>query len=832
MHRLIIQHNVQTRWSGRLVVTSFWLAVLMTCADARSDSALSGFTVHPETAALHGNHDKLQLLVAGSTVDLTHSAQYDSVTPEVISVDSLGVVRAVGNGRGRVRISFQGQAREANIEVDGVGSNAPISFRRDVLPVLSKAGCNMGGCHGAQYGQGGFKLSLFGFDADADHEAILRDRLGRRVVFVEPDQSLVLRKPTGTVAHGGGRRLDPNSDHYRLLRDWIAQRGLHTPSSPDVLDLRVSPEHRVLDQNETQQLQVHALYRDGSTRDVTATAKYDTLNDVVASVDAQGLVTASGNGQTAIMVRYEGQAKVFIAVVPYARMTQGYDFEPNNFIDELVLAKWRELRLEPSPLASDAVFLRRVYLDALGTLPSPDEVRAFLKSNDSNKRSQVVDQLLGLTGELSPGARDDAFASYWALKWGDLLRNSRTTLGEQGMWSLHNWIRASLRKNRPVDEWVREILTAQGSTYSYGPANYFRVVSDPADLAETTAQVFLGIRLQCARCHQHPFERYSQADYYGMAAYFARVRTKVSNEFGIFGPQSNTEMLVYSSGSGEVMHPRTGEVMKPTPLQAEPSDDPVDRRRALARWLTAPENPWFARNIANRFWAYLLGVGLVDPIDDLRATNPPSNPELLDALAQYLVAHQFDVKQLLRLIMTSRVYQLSSEATPGNTGDQRFYTHYQVKRLGAEVLLDAVDFATGVPEKFPKLPMGTRAIALPDPHYASYFLDTMGRPKRVITCECERTAQPNLAQALHIANGDMINRKLADPSGRVTRLLAEHPRNEELIDELYLITVSRPPNEQESLQCQAILSDASTRREGAEDLLWALLNTKEFLFVH
>ena len=455
-------------------------------------------------------------------------------------------------------------------------------------------------------------------------------------------------------------------------------------------------------------------------------------------------------------------------------------------------------------------------------------MRAFLASPDPNKRSAVIDELLGLTGDPQRDRFTNQFSAYWALKWGDLLRNNRNEVGEQGMWALYNWLRDCVRENRPLDQFTRDLITAQGSIYSDGPANYFRIASNPPDLAEATAQVFLGVRLQCARCHHHPFEKYSQADYYGMAAFFARVGTKGSRDFGLFG----REQIVRVLPAGEVKHPRTGKVMPPTPLDDGPLDDPVDRRRALARWLTSPENEGFARNLANRFWGYFMGVALVEPIDDLRATNPPTNPVLLDALARHFVDQGFDMRELMRVIMNSRVYQLSCHATTANARDTRFYTHYYVKRLAAEPLLDAIDFATASREKFPNIPLGTRAIELPDPNYTSYFLDTLGRPQRVITCECERTTEPNLAQALHVANGELVNRKIADPKGRLAALLADEADNAALIAELYLVTLSRPPTSAEIEQCSALLADVPTRREGAEDLFWALINSKEFLFVH
>ncbi|MGH7127390.1 MAG: DUF1553 domain-containing protein, partial [Planctomycetaceae bacterium] len=460
----------------------------------------------------------------------------------------------------------------------------------------------------------------------------------------------------------------------------------------------------------------------------------------------------------------------------------------------------------------------------------PEAIERFLSSDDPKKREALVEELLGLTGDPQRDVHVNAWSAYWALKWGDLLRNNRNEVGDGGMWALYNWMKTAFRENMPMDRFVREIITAEGSIYSNGPANYYEIATKPEDLAETTAQVFLGVRLQCARCHHHPFEAYSQADYYGLAAFFTQVDTKGSPDFGALG----RDTVVRVTGRGSIRHPRSREVMSPTPLSGEPIDTEGvrDLRRPLADWLTAPENDLFAKNIVNRIWGYFLGTGLVEPIDDLRATNPPSNPELLDALAEHFVQTGYDQRQLMRAIMTSRVYQLSSTPRPENVSNTRLYPHYNVKRLPAEVLLDAIDFACGTREKFAGVPAGTRAIELPDPNYSSYFLDTLGRPQRVIACECERTAEPNLAQVLHIANGGLINRKLQDKSGRLAQLLKTNADDETAFTQLYLVTLSRRPTAEELTACHAILARAMNRKEGLEDLLWALLNSREFLFNH
>ncbi len=584
------------------------------------------------------------------------------------------------------------------------------------MPLLTKLGCNQGACHGSQRGKGGFKLSLLGFEPEADYVAIVKSARERRVTPFAPEESLLLQKPTLAVAHRGGRRIESESPAYRLLLLWLEQ-GAQGPrdDDPRVTGIKVSPRESLMQPGQEQHLSVVATLTDGSTRDVTSDARFDSLSEGVATVRPSGLAKTVGRGVANIMVRYQGHSVIARLTVPFGPELP-FEFASANIIDSKAAAKWRALGLAPSPACTDAEFLRRAMLDAIGTTPTPDEVEDFLADRDHAKRSKLVDRLL---------ARPE-YVDYWTLKWGDILRVNSDKLGAQGMLAFNLWLRTAFRANRPVNRMVEELVTAQGSIFSNGPANYFRVATNPTDLAETTAQVFMGVRLQCARCHHHPFEAYGQDDYYGLAAYFARIRSKRSEEFGLFGG----DQVIYVAKSGEVYQPRTGKKMAPRPLGGEPSDDPRDRRRALAKWLTVDNPRWLARNVVNRYWGYLLGKGLVNPIDDLRETNPASNPELLDALADAFVKSGYDLKALLRLILTSRLYQLSAHPTAASRRDDRFFTHHAIKRLTAEQLLDAIDAATGTFEKFTRIPAGTRAISLPDTNYASFFLDTFGRPVR------------------------------------------------------------------------------------------------------
>jgi hypothetical protein len=795
------------------------------------------FQITPAEVRLEGNFSQCQLVVSAtgrdgksdeSSADLTAVAKYRSSSPQIVKVAASGRLLAQSDGRATITVSAGGVSRSVPVEVSGVVAKPVVSFTEQVVPILSKAGCNAAACHASQHGKGGFKLSVFGFAPDEDYLAIVRDRQGRRANLLNPEQSLVLLKPTLTIPHGGNRRIAYGSADYDIILNWLASGALPPKTDdPKVSAIRVFPAKRLGKIGLSQQLRIEAVDSDGKTRDVTSWAKFDSMDDSVVTVSPTGMFKAVGDGQASIMVRFEGQAEIAMLVVPYSDRVDLAGWKDNNFVDKLAAAKFRELGISPSPLCDDATFLRRAYFDAIGTLPTVEETAAFLGSKDPRKRSQLVDRLLGLTGDPALDVHNNEYAAYWSVKWSDLIRSSSKALGEQGMWAMHNWIKESLRQNKPFDQFVRELITAKGSIYRNGPANYYRVATNPLDQAETTAQLFLGVRLACAKCHHHPFEKYSQDDYYSFAAFFSRVGTKSSREFGLFG----REQVVLVRSSGDVRQPRSGKIMKPTPLDGESIDDPLDRRIPLAAWLTAHENHFFARNIVNRYMAYLLGRGLVEPIDDLRATNPASNPPLMDALAEQFAASGFDVKQLIRTIMNSRLYQLDSQPTKANQTDSRFYSHYRVKRLAAEPLLDAIDYATGVPTKFKNMPAGTRAIELPDADYPDYFLTTFGKPRRASVCECERVADENLSQALHTLNGDILAAKIASSKGRVSTLLAAKKPHELIVRDLYLATLSRRPSKQELTTCTRLLKASPTPRVFYEDLLWSLLNSKQFLFV-
>jgi hypothetical protein len=796
------------------------------CALTAIPAGAGDFVIAPSNVTLKGNFARAQLLVtAADGNDATLRASYVSSNANVVAVNAMGQLLAVGNGDATVTATVTGVAHQIPVKVIDVVAEPVVDFSTQVTPILAKAGCNAGACHASQYGKGGFKLSVFGYAPDEDYVAIVRDRLGRRVSFAEPARSLILLKPTTAVPHGGGHRLDPTSVDYRILERWIAS-GAPGPKSSvaQVIGLSVTPPRRIGGIGLTQQLQVMARYSDGSQRDVTSWARYDSMEEAVLSMSPQGLVRTVGKGQGAVMVRFEGQAQLAQFVVPYAEKVDLKGWVENNFIDRLAAAKFRQIGIAPCGLCDDATFFRRAYLDAIGTLPTVEQARTFLDSKDAQKREKLIDELLGLTGDAAKDVHNDDYAAFWALKWSDLFRSNSKTLGEQGMWALHNWLKSAFRDNKPFDKFVHELITARGTTYDNGPANYYMALGNADSLAEATSQLFLGVRVQCARCHHHPFEAISRKDHADLMYFFGQLYSKRAPNYGRLG---GPPVIVIRSDAG-----KAPEKILNLPSHAKPASGPIDRRAVLADWIVAPDNPYFARNIVNRYVAYLLGRGLVEPIDDMRATNPPSNVELMDALADDFVKHGYNVKHLMRTIMTSRLYQLSSSPAPGNIADSRFYSHYTVKRVAAEPLHDALDRVTGVPTKFDKVPLGTRAIELPDAQYNDYFLNVFGKPKREAVCECERVSDPNLAQALHTLNSDVIATKISSPNGRLAALLAAKKSPEQIVEELYLAALSRRPMAAELEACRNLLAEAPSPKSFYEDLMWSLLNSKQFLFVH
>ncbi len=794
---------------------------------------LRRIAVGPARATLFGSGAVQHLVVTGETVDgrlvdITPAARITTDAPQLVQLASaegpsgLPRVRALRDGVVRLAARVGELRAETLLTVRGTGHERPLSFANDVLPLLTKAGCNNGMCHGKASGQNGFRLSLLGFDPEGDYAALLREAGARRVQRSAPEASLLLRKAVGAAPHGGGVRFGVRSAQYRMLLRWIAEgapwgRG----DEPKVTALRVEPEARVMGLRSRQQVLVTAVYSDGTTRDVTGDADYASNDDAVAEVSPEGLAQTRGAaGEAAIMARYMGRVAVTRLTAPLAhRLPRQNALPVYHPLDALVDARLRTLNIQAGEPTTDAVYLRRVYLDVIGTLPTVSEARAFLADTGAGKRARLVDQLLERA----------EYADFWALKWADLLRNNSRIVSERGAEVFHAWIRSRFAQNQPYDQFVREVLTASGPGYENGAVNFYRVTNEaldaPAELTNAVTQVFLGTRMECAQCHHHPYERWSQEDFYGIAAFFGRLEKQ---------RDKNGDIAYVTGTRNSVTHPRTKQGVLPRVLDGPeiPAVADADPRGALATWLTAKDNPYLARAIANRMWAHFLGRGIVEPVDDLRLTNPPSNPELLDALARELTTHEFDLKHLIRIICSSRVYQTTSTTTPLNRDDTRNFSHVVPRRLSAEVLLDAISQVTGVPESFEKMRAGARAIQVWNNHTRSYFLDTFGRPLRVNPCECERSQEGNIAQALHLLNDPGIQSKLSDPGGVVARLLKSEATDDVLMTEFYLAALSRPPDLEERRRAGEYLARVADRRSAVEDLLWAILNTREFLFNH
>lgn len=714
------------------------------------------------------------------------------------------------------------------------------SFRHDVLPILSQAGCNSGGCHGALAGKGGFRLSLFGYDAEADHFAITRELRGRRVEPTDPGSSLLLTKPTAALRHKGGKRFAVDSEEYRILASWIAAGcPPPRPDDPELTALEVVPGESRPKPGEKVRLRVEARFGDGTVRDVTRWVKFTSTDETVASVDRGGEVTVIGPGEGAVTAWYSSRIAISRITAPYSNDVPASVYAglpESGEIDRWVNAKLAQLNLKPSPPASDATFVRRAYLDTIGKLPTPEEVRAFVRDTSPRKHERLADHLL---------SRPE-FIDYWAYKWSDLLLVSGARLRPDALAAYYQWIRDRVAENTPWDELVRRVVTARGSSYDDGASNFYAIHQDPESMAENVSQAFLSLSINCAKCHNHPLEKWTNDQYYAFANLFARVRAK---GWGGDARSGDGRRTLYVEPEGDLIQPRTGRAQPPAPLDAPPLDpgSADDRRDVLASWLTSPENPYFTRAIVNRVWANFMGVGLVEPVDDLRASNPASNEKLLDAMADALIRDRFDLKSLMRAILVSHTYRRSSEALPENRDERRYYARFYPRRLMAEVLNDAIADVTGVSDTYAEIALNdgstekiaaytndTRAIQLKDAAVKSYFLKTFGRNQREITCECERSNQPNLIQVLHLANGTSVNDKLAARESRVTRILATDPAPARIIEDAWMTCLSRPPVAEERQPFERWLSEASPaeKREVVEDLYWSLLTSTEFLFQH
>jgi hypothetical protein len=779
-------------------------------------------TILPPTVTL-STPESRQQLIAEATInnhqeDWTAKVKWLSSNPAVATVDASGQVKPISDGEA----SISAGKTSIKVHVTGARANFTWNFRNNVIPVMTKVGCNQGACHGALAGKNGFKLTLRGYDPEVDYDTLTRQAVGRRVSLADPAASLILLKPTFTIPHGGGKRFSTDSLEYRILSEWIAEGAPPPgPTDAEVTNLEVFPAAATLTTGAEQQLVVRAKYSDGRVEDVTRWVKYSSSNEGVAMVDDSGRVKMNGPGEAAVTLWYSSRVLYSRLTVPYPNQlaADAYaKFPRHNYVDDLVLDKLRKLNIAPSGQADDPTFIRRAFLDAAGILPSAEEVENFLADKSSNKRAALIDKLIGR----------DEFVDYWAYKWSDLLLVSSRRLNSTAMWTFYDWVRDSVKKNKPWDQFAREIFTSSGSSRENGALNYFVLHKDPIDLAETTTEAFLGQRITCARCHNHPLEKWTQKQYYEMVNLFARVGIKNGNEPG--------DNFVFAKTSGDVLHPRLLKALPPTPLDGKsiPVDSPIDRRIAFDDWLTGASNPFFARSLVNRVWANFMGRGIINPVDDIRATNPASNEELIAALTKDFIAHRYDVDYLIRTIMNSGVYQLSSESNASNQNDNVFYSKYIIKRLPAEVILDAYSQVTGVPTPYTGYPAGTRALQLPDTQVKSQFLTVFGRPARNVCDVSERSFDPTIAQALHVINGDTLNKKLSNPDGYAALFLKLGLSDSKILDHVYLTAFSRYPAEAEKSELLAALAKSRqpSRQQALEDMLWALLTSKEFLFNH
>ncbi len=814
------------------------LLVMLTAAAAPAGE----LAVFPPAITLTGPKASQQVLVvevaSGRTVADHAAAKFTSSDPKVAVVNEAGVVTPTGNGKATITAAANGKTATAAVTVAAFDKPAVWSFNRHVQPTLTRTGCNSGACHGALAGKGGFKLSLRGYDPDADHFALTRQAAGRRTDTAEPAASLVLMKATRKLSHGGGSRFDADSDHYALLRDWIAA-GAPGPDSaePTLSKIEAFPPAALLKPKDTLRVVVRATYSDGTAADVTRWARFTSTEETVAAVSEDGQVTVAAPGETAVAVVFGTRVATATVTVPHPNAVDPEvfaDSPKHNLIDEHVLRKLRLLNLPPSPPCTDAEFVRRAYLDACGVLPKPDEVAAFVSDTAADKRAKLADKLLS----------KPEFVDYWAHRWSDLLLVSTRKLSQQSMLGFYRKVRSAVADNEPWDRFARDVLTASGSTLSNGGGNYFVLHKDVTDLVESTAVTFLGTSITCCRCHNHPLEKWTQDQYWGLANLFSRVGIKNGDRAG--------EQYVFGQPTGDALHPRKGVAMPPTPLDGKPlTADSADRREYFVQWLTAPDNPYFARAIVNRIWKNYMGRGLVEAEDDLRDTNPPTNRELLDALAAEFVKAKFDTRHLMRMILTSAAYQRSANPVPGNEADDRFYSRYLLRRLSAEVILDAYSDVTGTPTPFETIavgasggtaksalyPTGTRAVQLPDSLLVSQFLDSFGRAERGLTCSCEVTKDASVTQALHLNNGQTLNDKLRGEKSIVGRWLKADTPNPAVVEELFETALGRGPTKQERQKFLKPLAEASklgpqARREALEDAVWAVLTSKEFLFNH
>lgn len=785
-------------------------------------------SVTPGEVRLVGHRSHQQLLVSsifedGRQADVTRDVSYESLNSGVAAVDSSGVVRPRGNGTTHITIRSANATIAVPITVNEFDGNTPIDFRTEVVPALSRGGCSQGACHGSPQGKNGFRLSLRGFDPTIDILTLTREGAGRRLNHFDPDASLILQKAGGRIAHGGGVRLREEDGAYQLIRQWVAEGAPEQELAPNLVRLEILPgTARLHEAHPQQQLIAMGYFDNGTVRDVSDIVVFSTASDDVVQVSQEGRVEFHQTGEAAVLVRYLDRIET--ARLTYVDRDPEFEFASPaeiNYVDQLVFAKQRSLQLLPAKVADDATFLRRVYLDLIGSIPTPDDARRFLDSTDPKKRAKLIDDLL----------EREEYALFWALKWADVMRGNRETITHRGVHNFHRYLVRNIADDRPFDEVASEIVTSVGNAIHEPAANFYRISRTPIDAAESFSQLFLGVRIQCAKCHNHPYESITQQDYYGLAATFARVRIK-GTRFGI-----DDEVVVLAE-SGELKMPGASDPIAPiafgNPLEA--TGDDRDYREPLAAWLTSPNNRYFARSTVNRIWSHLMGRGLVDPIDDFRDSNPPSNPELLDALADDFVKNGFRFKPIIRSILNSHTYQLAAqlELPQSNKAadEEQYFTRAVIRMLSAEQIIDAISTATGRPEPFAGYPLGTKAIALAEGGLEHKFLQAFTKPIRDVQCDCARETEPSLNQVVHLINNPSILDKVDSPQSRLASWIESGKTNRELIELLYLSTASRRPTRDELQFSLGYLTASEDATAGLNDLQHALINSNEFLLRH
>jgi hypothetical protein len=796
---------------------------LMTSPAQAAEPMPAKIHVFPADVHLKTNRDRQSLIVQavypnGITRDVTPQAKFTFADPKIVRFDTNTLYPAV-DGKTQLSVDYAGVTATVPVEVTEAKADRPISFKLDVMPVFMKSGCNTGSCHGAARGKDGFRLSLFGFDPAGDYHRLTREISGRRINLALPHESLMIEKTAGKVPHTGGKRISEGDEYYKTFIRWMeAGAPQDTGAVPKVVSVELYPKGGVLDgAGVTQQVTVRAKYEDGTDRDVTSMALFMSNNDNSATISQKGVIEAHKRGEAFIMARFETHTvgSQFI-VLPKALKFEWSNPPEYNFIDRLVHNKLRKLRINPSDVCADEQFLRRAYLDIVGVIPTLEEYQRFIKDKDPKKRDKLVDELLGRK----------EFVELWVMKWAELLqiRTVPNRVSYKSMLRYYNWLKERISDNMPMDQMVQELLSANGGTFANAATNYYQNETNTLKISENVAQVFMGMRIQCTQCHNHPFDRWTMDDYYSFAAFFSQIGRKRGED-----PR---ETIFFNQGSGDVRHPVGNRVMQPKFLGGVvPDVKGKDRREVLAKWLASPENPYFARNLANIVWTHFLGSGIINEVDDVRVSNPAVNPELLDELAKRFTSYQYDFKKLVRDICTSRTYQLSTRTNDTNSSDDRNFSHASLRRLRAEVLLDTISQITETKNKFPGLPLGARAVQIANGNTSTYFLTTFGRAKRETVCSCEVKMEPNLSQALHLLNGDTVNQKIQQGK-LIDRWLSEGKSAPEVLDELYIRTLTRKPTQKEFSSLSEILASEKEHKPVLEDIFWALLNSREFLFNH